>query len=490
MKDLTKGNPFKLILLFALPVFIGNVFQQLYNMADTVIVSNTVGTLAFTGVGSTGCLNFLVIGFVGGLTAGFSVRIAQRFGAEDEAGVRRAVGMSYLLCIIITVILTAIAVPLTGPLLRLMQTPEDCYVYAYSYIFTIFCGLAASVFYNMVAGVLRAIGDSKTPLVFLVIAAVLNVGLDFLFIVAFRLPYVGAALATVLSQILSGAACFVYMLKRYPLLRIGREDLKWDWKLAGGHIAVGLPMALQFSITAIGTIIQQTALNGLVAAYPGANTAYVAASKIDYLANQTFPALGTAMATYAGQNCGAGRYDRVKKGVVVGMLYTLASAAFGLAFCTGLYYPLMSLFLDSEGNGQILAYGKRFLLCQSCGYTALGAIYVYRNALQGIGKSALTMCAGVMELGGRILTAYVFVVLWGYMGFCLSNVTAWIAADLFLLPAYCIVMRKRRKEAAQAAAAENAEPIEAESAEAEIGNEEGAPCTNCGHGNNGETSNE
>lgn len=470
MKELTKGNPFKLIVLFALPVFLGNVVQQLYNMADTVIVSKTISTLAFTGVGSTGCLNFLVLGFAGGLTAGFSVRIAQRFGAEDEAGVRRAVGMSYLLCIIITVILTAIAVPLTGPLLHLMQTPEDCYVYAYSYIFTIFCGIAASVFYNIIAGVLRAIGDSKTPLVFLVVAAVLNVGLDFLFIVAFKLPYVGAALATVLSQILSGTACFVYMWKRYPLLRIRREDMKWDWRLAGGHIAVGLPMALQFSITAIGSIIQQTALNGLVASYPGSNTAYVAASKIDYLASQTFPALGTAMATYAGQNCGAGRYDRVKKGLGVGMLYVLASAAFGFAFCMGLYSPLMSLFLDSEGNEQILVYGRRFLLYQSGGYTFLGIIYVFRNTLQGIGKSALTMCAGVMELGGRILTAYVFVVLWGYTGFCLSNVTAWIAADLFLVPTYFIVMYRKRR--------------------AVIPHEESATCTNCGHGNDGETTTE
>lgn len=489
MKDLTKGNPFKLILLFALPVFIGNVFQQLYNMVDTVIVSKTISPAAFTGVGLTGPVNFLVLGFATGLTAGFSVRIAQRFGAEDWAGVRRAVGMCYLLCIILTVVLTAIAVPLTGPLLRLMKTPDKYFTYAYSYLFTVFCGIAAIMLYNMGAGILRAIGDSKTPLVFLVISAVLNVGLDFLFIVAFKLPYVGAALATVVSQLVSGIACLVYMLKRYPLLRISRRDLEWDWSLAGGHVAVGLPMALQFSITSIGCIIQQTALNSLSQSLDGVVTAYVAAAKIDGLATQTFPALGTAMATYAGQNCGAGRYDRVKKGAGVSMVYVLASAVFGLAFCLGLYRPLMSLFLDETANAQILAYGKRYLIFQSSTYVCLGVIFVFRNLLQGIGKSAVTMLSGVTELAGRALTAFVFVKYWSFTGCCLSNPTAWVAADIFLLVTYFIVMRKKGREDIRNEAAGNAELIEAEIAEAETGNEERASCTNCGHGNNCATPN-
>ena len=476
MKDLTKGNPFKLILLFALPVFVGNVFQQLYNMVDTVIVSKTVSPEAFTGVGLTGPVNFLVLGFATGLTAGFSVRVSQRFGAGDQAGVRRAVGMCYMLTAVITVVLTAIAVPLTAPLLRLMKTPDEYFTYAYSYLFTVFCGIAATLLYNVAAGILRAVGDSKTPLVFLIISAVLNVGLDFLFIVAFKLPYVGAALATVVSQLLSGAACFIYMLKRYPLLRIRREDLKWDWQLASGHIAVGLPMALQFSITAIGTIIQQTALNGLAQRLEGVVTAYVAATKIDSLAVQTFYALGTAMATYAGQNSGAGRYDRVKKGVGVGMLYVLASAAFGLVFCLGLYRPLMSLFLDEAGTAEVFSYGKKYLIFQSGFYVCLGTIFVFRNVLQGIGKSAVTMLAGVMELGGRALTAFVFVKYWDFTGCCLSNPTAWIAADIFLLITYFVVMRKRGREEAETKAIEAAEEIEAEAAQAE--NDESKNCTN------------
>ncbi len=307
MKDLTKGNPYKLIVLFALPVFLGCVFQQLYSMADTVIVGNTVNAAAFTGVGLTGPISFLILGFVNGLTAGFGVRIAQRFGAGDEDGVRRAVAISFLLCIGMTVLVTALAVPLTAPLLRLIKTPEEYFEYARSYLVIIFCGIGATVFYNMTAGILRAIGDSRSPLYFLVAAAVLNVGLDFAFIVGLKMHYHGAALATVISQLLSGAACLAFMLIRYPMLRLKKSDWKWDGKIVGGHIAVGLPMALQFSITAIGCIFQQTALNGLPESSLGAATAYVAASRIDNLANQTFNALGTAMATYAGQNSGAGR---------------------------------------------------------------------------------------------------------------------------------------------------------------------------------------
>ena len=329
MKDLTTGNPFKLILFFAFPVFLGCVFQQLYNMADTIIVGNTVGPDAFTGVGLTGSITFLVVGSMNGLTAGFSVKVAQAYGAGDESGVRRAVGMSYLLSIAIAVLVTAIAAPLTGVLLNLMQTPAAYYEYAYRYLFVIFCGIPATVFYNIVAGLLRAVGDSKTPLYFLIFSAVLNVGLDFLFILVFRMYYEGAALATVLSQLVSGALCLLVALHRYPILRPAKSDFQWDWHLAGGHLAQGLPMALQFSITAIGCMVQQTALNGLDAALPGVVTAYTAASKIDSIATQTFVALGTAMATYAGQNYGAGRYDRIRKGVFVGMVYSAISVGIG-----------------------------------------------------------------------------------------------------------------------------------------------------------------
>lgn len=450
MKDLTKGNPYKTILLFALPIFIGCVFQQLYNMVDTIIVSHTVNAEAFTGVGLTGSVSFLILGFANGLTSGFSVRIAQRFGAGDKDGVRRAIAMGYMLSIIMSVVITAVAVPVTGPFLRLMDISEQCYPYAYAYLFVIFCGISASVFYNIMAGVLRALGDSRTPLYCLVGAALLNVGLDFAFIVGCKMLYHGAALATVLSQVAAGAASLIYILIRYPEFRLKKSDWKWDWKLAGGHIAVGLPMALQFSITAIGCIFQQTALNGVAKIYVGADTGYVAASKIDNLSTQTFNALGTAIATYAGQNSGAGETDRIRKGTRVGMVYTLVSIVIGFGFNVGLYRPLMNLFLDRNDPlvaahyEEILSYGLRYLLYESAFYLALGAIFIYRNTLQGMGKSAITMLAGVAELGGRALTAFVFVKIWGFTGFCLSNPVAWIAADLMLLTAYIVIMHRMK----------------------------------------------
>lgn len=451
MKDLTKGNPYKVILLFALPIFLGCVFQQLYNMVDTVIVSRTVNSDAFTGVGMTGSVSFLVLGFASGLTAGFSVRIAQRFGAGDTNGVRRSIAMSYLLCMIITAIITAIAVPLVGPVLRAMNLSERCFPYAKAYLTVIFIGIFSSVFYNIMAGVLRAVGDSKTPLYCLIGAALLNVAFDFAFIVGFKMHYHGAAVATVLSQTLSGVAALIYIIVRYPEFRLKREDWKWDWRLAGGHVAVGFPMALQFSITAIGCIFQQSALNGVAKVYAGADTAYVAASKIDALATQTFNALGTAMATYAGQNYGAGRQDRVRRGVRVGMVYTLASFALGVAFCVGLHRPLMNLFLDrndafvAENYDLIIAYGFRFLLFQSLCYPLLGTIYIFRNTLQGTNHSLIAMFAGVAELAGRTLTSFVFVKLWGFTGFCTSNPVAWLAADLLLVTAYFVLMYARKR---------------------------------------------
>lgn len=454
MKDMTRGNPFRLILLFTLPVLGGNIIQQLYNMADTVIVGNTVNSDAFTGVGLTGSITFLVLGFANGLTAGFGVRVAQKFGEGNMDGVRRAVAMSFTLCLILTVTVTSAAVPLTAPLLRLMKTPSQYFDYAYYYLFTIFCGIFATVLYNILAAILRAIGDSKTPLVFLIVAVTLNIALDFAFIVGLKMHYCGAALATVLSQLLSGGACLVYMWKRYPELRLRRGDFKFDLRLAGGHIAVGLPMALQYSITAIGCIVQQTALNGLNGRFPGVVTAYAASSKIDNLANQTFCSLGTAMANYAGQNSGAGRFDRVRKGVKAGMVYTLVGALLGIAFCAGLYDPLMKLFLNTDKGGdvalyysEIFAYGRQYLMYQSGCYLLLGTIFVYRNALQGIGKSAVTTLAGVTELGGRILTAFVFVKLWGFTGICISNPVAWLAADIFLLITYFVSMRGKGKSA-------------------------------------------
>ena len=305
--DLTAGKPLRKIILFTIPIFIGNVFQQLYSMVDAIIVGQTINTIivgqtinndALAGVGATGAISFLIIGFVQGLTAGFAVKTSQLFGAKDEEGVRRSIASSILLGAGLTVVLTAVSVVTTMPLLKLMQTPDDIIGYSYDYIVTIYWGLIA---YNLGSSVLRAIGDSRTPLVFLVVAAVLNVGLDFLFIVAFKMGVAGAGWATVLSQGVSAIGCFAFLFARFKRFRIRGKHFANPLMFYWQHMAIGLPMALQFSI---GMMVQQTALNKLGSV---AVTAYTAASKIDNLATQSLYALGSTVATYCGQNYGAGQ---------------------------------------------------------------------------------------------------------------------------------------------------------------------------------------
>lgn len=447
-KDLTKGKPFWLILSFTLPVLIGNIFQQLYNMADTFIVGHTVSSDAMAGVGSTGSVSFLILGFASGLTSGFAVRTSQRFGAGDGEGVRRSVAASMELSVLLALLLMAVAMPLTGPLLRLMQTPDKYFGYAYWYLFVCFGGIGAIVLYNIAAATLRAVGDTRTPLVILVASALLNVGLDLLFIVVFGMRYTGAAAATVLSQFLAGGGGLVYMFRAYPALRPRRADWGSSVRLWGGHVALGLPMALQFSITAIGSIVQQSALNSLDASMPGVVASYAAASKISNIAAAPFDSLGVTFATYAGQNYGAKEFDRIRDGVLAGVCGCAIFWAVGLAFSAALGGPLMRLFLEDSGGdaalyyAEMIEYGKKYLLCQSVFFGPLGLIHVYRNTLQGIGRSALTMLAGVTELAGRVLASFLFVELFSFTGICLSNPTAWLAADAFLLIAYRLVMRR------------------------------------------------
>lgn len=449
-KDLTKGSPFKLIFGFMLPVLIGNIFQQLYNMADSVIVGRAVSSEAMAGVSGTGSVTFLVLGFASGLTSGFAVRTSQRFGAHDEAGVKKSVAVSLELCVILTALLTALAMPLTGPLLRLMRTPDKYYGYAYWYLFVCFGGIGATVLYNISAATLRAIGDTKTPLVILVASALLNIGLNFLFILVFRMNYTGVAAATVVSQFVSGFGGLAYMLKKYPVLRPSKGDWKPDRRLWGGHVSMGLPMALQFSITAVGCIIQQSALNSLDGELPGVVTAYAAACKINNLLGSLFESLGATLATYAGQNYGAEEYGRIKDGVFAGCAYALVFWGVGLAVCMFFGGALTSVFLDKTTGetalyyGDMIAYSKKYLVYQSSFYGALGIIHVYRNVLQGIGRSALTMIAGVTELFGRALSAFLFVRLFGFTGICMSNPTAWLAADIFLIACYYAIVRKYR----------------------------------------------
>ncbi len=439
--DMTAGSPFKIILNFTIPIFIGNVFQQFYNMADTIIVGKFVGTGALAAVGSVGTIVFLIIGFLQGLTAGFSVLTAQRFGAGDMKNMRKSVGTACVLSVIITVIMTAGSMLGMKRLLEFMNTPEDIFADAYAYIMIICGGIAATVLYNLLSGILRALGDSKTPLYFLILSALLNVGLDLFFIIMFHMGVAGAAYATVISQGVSGIGCLIYIVKKVPLLKMQAEDFRPEGYLVKMEMAVGIPMALQYSITAIGTMMVQSSLNLLGSL---SVAAFTAANKIESVVTQAYVALGTTMATYCAQNIGAGDIKRIRRGfksaTIMGSVYGVILAV--PMMTVGKY--LVYLFV-SDNVGDIIGQVDIYLKCVGLFLIPLTVVNVYRNGIQGMGYGLLPMMAGVAELLGRGGVA-----IWAswkrsYVGACMASPAAWILAGSLLLVMYFWIMKKQSR---------------------------------------------
>lgn len=432
IKDMTVGNPMKLIISFSIPVLIGNIFQQFYNMVDAIIVGQFISANALAAVGLTGALSFLLLGFVWGMTGGFSVIAAQRFGANDEDGLRHAVAMSVYLSVAITVVLTLVGVLGARPMLKMMNTPDEILDDAYNYIVVIFAGIGATVFYNLLASILRALGDGKTPLYFLIISSLLNIILDLLFIITFKAGVAGAAYATVIAQLISGLLCLIFMVKKFPILHFRRRDWQFDIDNIMSQLRLGLPMALQFSITAIGIIVMQSAINGFGSTVVAA---FTAANKIEQIVMQPFITIGTTCATYAGQNLGAGKFARIDQGVKKAVLLTVISALLGglIIFIFG--KPMMHMFLKPDQR-QAIEYGIQYLNIIIIFFIPLGLIFVFRNTLQGVGKPFMPMMAGASELIMRCVFALLFARLGSYAGVCLSSPLAWIGAAFPLAIAY------------------------------------------------------
>ena len=432
-KDLTSGSPLKVILLFSLPLVLGNLFQQFYALADTIIVGRFCGVGALASVGATGSVNYLILGFVIGVCNGFAIPIAQLFGARDYSDLRRHVANAAWLCIAGSVVLTVMTVALTRPMMQLMQTPTDILDGAVTYIGWIFAGIPFIFLYNMVAAIMRALGDSKTPLYFLILTSALNIGLDLLFIIPFQMGVLGAALATDISQVVSGVLSFLYLSRKFDVLKMQKADFAYSKKACARLLGIGIPMGLQCSITAIGSVIMQWAVNVLGST---AVAAVTAAGKTQSLLTVPMESVGTAMATYAGQNLGASRMDRVRQGVNSAMLIILV---YGVGSALILHFTdvqIMSLFLDTAKEVDIVAMGREYLFWNSVFFVPLGALIVWRYSIQGLGFSSLAMLAGVAEMVARTAVAIVLVPVLGYFGAELSNPAAWIAACLFLYPAY------------------------------------------------------
>lgn len=434
--DMTVGNPMKIIFGFTLPIFIGNVFQQFYNMADAVIVGKFVGNKALAAVGSTGTIMFLIYGFVVGMTAGFTVLTAQKFGAGDMKGMRKTVAGAGILSFVVGALLTILFMAFMKPLLILMNTPSDIFADAYSYIMIVSGGILAQMLYNLLSSILRALGNSKLPLVFLIISALLNIVLDLVFIVGFGMGAKGAAVATVIAQGVSGILCLFYIIAKIPILHLKREDLDVGSTIYKNQLRIGVPMALQYSITAIGTMMVQSSLNILGSTLVAA---YTAAGKIEQVVTQAYVAMGTTMATYAAQNMGAGSVKRIREGfkacTVIGVVYSFVAA--GFIMTVGKY---MTYLFVSEDVDIIMNSVDIYLKCIGIFFIPLAVVNIYRNGIQGLGYGLLPMMAGVAELIGRGVVAVIAGAKRSYPGVCLAGPAAWVLAGGLLIVMYYFIM--------------------------------------------------
>ncbi len=441
IRDLTVGDPMNLIMGFAMSLFWGMLFQQLYNIIDTAIVSWTLGKEAYSGMGSTGAVNFLIMGFCMGVCNGFAIPIAQRFGARDYKSMRKFFTHAIILCSVFAVVMTFFVSIFCKQILVVMRTPDSILTYAYKYIIVIFLGIPATYMYNLLSATIRALGDSKHPVQYLIIGSVANIALDLLFILVFHLGIFGAAFATVISQLIAGTLCLLYIVRKIDILRLS----KVDWQTDKSHFLIllnmGVPMGLQYSITAIGSVILQTAINGLG---EDAVTAVTTASKVSMFFCIPFDALGSTMATYGGQNVGAKKLDHLTMGlraaVKIGSIYSIL--AFVILAFFGRNFAM--IFLDAS-EVACLDNAHLFLIYNSLFYIPLALVNIVRFLIQGMGYSMFAVLAGVMEMIGRSLVAVLLVPHLGFTAICLASPVAWILADAFLIPAFITVRNKLQR---------------------------------------------
>ncbi|MFT8756582.1 MATE family efflux transporter [Leuconostoc pseudomesenteroides] len=432
MRDLTQGSPAKQILFFTIPLVIGNLFQQLYNFSDTLIVGQTLGVKALAAVGATGSIMFLILGFVQGFTAGLSIITAQRYGARDIAGVRQSMASTLLVSAITTIVVTIASLVIVYPLLKLMQTPAEILNQAFIFIAIILAGIFATMGYNVTANALRAVGDSRSPLIYLIIGMVANIILELWFILGLKLGVGGAALATGLAQLISTVFSFWHIYKYSPLLQVSRSDLKWDSKDIRIHLHAGLPMGFQSSIIAIGALVLQGALNTLGTDAVAATTA---AQRIDQVATLPLMSFGITMATFAAQNYGAKQFDRILVGVKQALFMSMGFGLF-MGIIEILFGDLAVMLFVGSGQHEVLNLAQQYFWANGAFYYILSALFIIRYVLQGLNDAKTPTYAGIAELIMRTVAAVVLVGPFGFFGASLANVLAWTGSLVVMIPAY------------------------------------------------------
>lgn len=441
-KSLTEGKPLPLILKFMLPLLLGNLFQQTYNTIDAAIVGQVLGENALAGVGASSSVQFLILGFCIGICCGFGVPISQRFGAQDFTNMKNYVFHSCVLAIFFAILLTTVCALLCPQILKLMSTPDEIYEEAYTYLLIIFLGIPFILLYNLMASILRAVGDSKTPFLFLAFSTCVNIGLDLFFIIVLKWGVAGAATATVTAQGMSGILCMIYILRKVPILHLEKENRKFQSLYIKNLLIMGVPMGLQYSITAIGSMVMQSSNNSLGTVYI---TGFTAGTKIKQFLICPFDALATSVCTFCGQNLGAGKMDRVKKGIkdglFVGICYGIAAGLVLIFFGR----TLSCLFVSAD-SADVLDVAARYLRCMGYCFWVLGILNVVRQAVQGLGYAGRAVFAGVVEMFARCIVCLVFVPTYGYSAICWADQSAWIAASLYLIPVclHCIHILEKK----------------------------------------------
>lgn len=437
-KTLTEGTPWKQILLFSIPIFWGNVFQLLYSLVDTKIVGSTLGTEALAAVGSVSTLHTLMTGFLNGLTLGFSLITAMCFGAKNRKRLKKTFAAAISLGVLTTLALVLMLMIFLHPVLNLLHVPQAQFEMAYAYISVLIVGLFATLFYNLCANTLRAIGDALTPLIFLIVAAVSNIGLDYLFILGFQMGVQGAAYATVLAQLLSVVLCLIRIFRKFPILHIQKEDFRFDRELMAEMYKSGLSMGLMSCLVGIGTILLQSAINTLGTTVIVAHTA---ARKVFELVSLPNSVLGSAMATYCGQNYGARRFDRIRQGIRASLIIAAVWAVVVFLICHTIEGKLIQ-FVASTTNPDVIYWGSTYLKVDMSFIVICGVIVILRNSMQGFGDRVIPVFSSCIELAGKIIFAFVFAPMFAYWGIIWAEPMVWIAMVIPLIVKVVHVLKR------------------------------------------------
>lgn len=444
-REMTEGRALPLIFNFTLPLLLGNLLQQTYSLVDAAIVGRFLGINALASVGASTSVVFLILGFCNGCCGGFGIPVAQKFGARDYVTMRRYVAVSLQLAAVMSVVIAVVTSIYCADILHMMSTPENIFTGAYYYLLVTFIGVPFTFFYNLLSSIIRALGDSKTPFWFLLLSTVLNILLDLFCILVLGWGVAGAAIATVFSQGVSAILCYIYMMRRFDILKTTPAERKFDGALARTLMYIGVPMGLQFSITAIGSILLQSAVNTLGAVYV---SAFAAATKVKQLAMCPYDGFATASATFGSQNLGAGNLKRIREGLKSGIIISVIySIAIGIVLIFA--GSKIALIFVSGSETEVLGYAQQLLTCAGFFYFFLAFLNCTRLTIQGLGYSAIAMCAGLSELLARGLMSVFVIPKFGYTAVCFTDQTAWIAATAVVMPVFFAIMKRLEKRQAE-----------------------------------------